>query len=53
MTLGFLTLAASVLFGGLWETLGSRVAFLTSAGLAAVALLSLLALVPRDSRRQV
>jgi MFS family permease len=53
MTLGFLTLAASVLFGALWETLGSRVAFLTSAGLAAVALLSLLALVPRDSRRQV
>jgi MFS family permease len=52
LTLGFLTLAASVLFGALWETLGSRTAFLASAGLAAAALLSLLALVPSDSRRR-
>jgi MFS family permease len=52
LTLGFLTLAASVLFGALWETLGSRVAFLTSAGLAAAALVSLLVLVPGRSREE-
>jgi len=53
LTLGFLTLAANVLFGALWETLGSRVAFLASAGLAAAALASLLSLVPSDSHRRV
>ncbi len=37
LTLGGLTLAASVSFGSLWELFGSQVAFLTSAGLAALA----------------
>ncbi len=37
LTLGTLTLAASVLFGTLWQTFGPRTAFLTSAVLALVA----------------
>jgi MFS family permease len=37
LTLGALTLVASVLFGVLWESFGSRTAFLASAGLAAAA----------------
>jgi MFS family permease len=41
MTLGAAGLAASVLFGGLWEAYGSKTAFLTSAALAGAALLLL------------
>ncbi len=48
LTLGLLSLAASVLFGALWDTLGSRVAFLTSAGLALAAVACLLLLTPRS-----
>lgn len=44
---GLIALAASVLFGGLWQAFGSRTAFLTSACLAAVAV----ALLPLLSRR--
>jgi MFS family permease len=44
---GLIALAASVLFGGLWQAFGSRSAFLTSACLATVAL----ALLPLVSRR--
>jgi len=46
-TLGVLTLAASVLFGTIWELAGSRAAFLTSAGLAIAAVVSLAILRPR------
>jgi len=46
LTVGILTLPASVVFGLLWDAYGSRVAFLTSAGLAAAALVLLLVLVP-------
>jgi MFS family permease len=42
LTLGGMTLVASLLFGGLWEAFGSRAAFLTSAGLALLAALFLL-----------
>jgi len=45
LTLGLLSLVASVLFGGLWELFGSRVAFLTSAALALAAAAALLLLV--------
>jgi MFS family permease len=44
LTLGMLTLAASVIFGGLWDGFGSQVAFLASAGLALLAVICLLAL---------
>lgn len=37
LTLGLLTLAASVLFGALWQAFGPRTAFLASAGLALAA----------------
>lgn len=47
LTLGALTLAASVLFGGLWEAFSPRVAFLTSAALAVAAAVALLAFGPR------
>jgi len=53
-TLGMLTLAASVLFGTLWELAGSRVAFLTSAALAVLAVVALALLRPpglRGARR--
>lgn len=46
LTVGVLTLPASVLFGALWDVYGSRTAFLVSAGLAALALLLLTVLVP-------
>jgi MFS family permease len=49
-TLGMLTLAASVLFGLLWELVGSRVAFLTSAALAVLAVIMLAMLRPRAMR---
>lgn len=45
-TLGILILAASVLFGSIWELAGSRAAFLTSAGLALVAVVALAILRP-------
>lgn len=45
-TIGVLTLAASVLFGALWELAGSRAAFLTSAGLAVAAVATLAVLRP-------
>ncbi len=45
-TLGILTLAASVLFGSIWELASSRAAFLTSAGLAIVAVVVLAILRP-------
>ena len=41
LTLGLLALAASVLFGTIWEFVGSRAAFLTGAGLAAAAVILL------------
>lgn len=47
LTLGGLTLVASVLFGGLWEAVGSRAAFLTAAVLALVAAICLLAIGPK------
>jgi MFS family permease len=47
LTLGLLALAASLLFGGLWEHAGSRAAFLTSAALALLAVLALAVLRPR------
>lgn len=43
-------LAASLLFGGIWEFFGSRAAFLTGAGLALAALVALLVLT-RGGRR--
>lgn len=47
LTLGGLTLAASVLFGDLWEAFGSQVAFLTSAVLALLAVVCLAVIGPR------
>ncbi|MCA8922394.1 MAG: MFS transporter [Planctomycetes bacterium] len=46
LTLGLLSLAASVLFGALWELAGSRAAFLTSAALAVAAVVALATLRP-------
>jgi hypothetical protein len=51
VTLGLLTLAASVLFGALWSAFGPPAAFLTSAGLALAAVVTLVALAPRPVRR--
>ncbi|HZD06307.1 MAG TPA: MFS transporter, partial [Longimicrobiales bacterium] len=48
LTLGILTLAASVLFGGLWEAFGSRTAFLVSAALALLAVMCLAILGPES-----
>jgi len=45
-TLGALALAASILFGSIWELAGSRAAFLTSAALALVAVAALALLRP-------
>lgn len=50
-TLGMLTLAASVLFGAIWELAGSRAAFLTSAALAVVAVMALVILRPVPQSR--
>ena len=47
--LGFGALAASVLFGTLWETFGPRVAFLTGAGLAVSASILLWVMVASSS----
>jgi len=47
LTLGGLTLVASVLFGGLWEAFGSQAAFLTSAVLAVVAVICLAVVGPK------
>jgi MFS family permease len=44
LTLGLLALAASVMFGAIWELVSSRAAFLTGAGLAAAAVMLLAAL---------
>ena len=41
LTLGALSLAASLLFGALWESFGARSAFLTSAALALLAVVAL------------
>lgn len=46
LTLGLLALAASVLFGAIWELVSSRAAFLTGAGLAAMAVIMLALLRP-------
>ena len=46
LTLGILALAASVLFGSIWELASSRAAFLTSAGLALLAVAALAVLRP-------
>lgn len=46
LTVGILTLPASVAFGWIWDHVGSRVAFLTSAGFALAALIALLILRP-------
>ncbi len=50
LTLGLLTVLASILFGGLWELYGSRVAFLVSAALALVAAVCLICLRPERKR---
>ncbi|MBW2241040.1 MAG: MFS transporter [Deltaproteobacteria bacterium] len=52
LTLGLLSLAASLLFGGLWDAFGSHVAFLTSAGLALIAALSMAALASTSAKAQ-
>jgi MFS family permease len=49
LTLGLLTLLASVVFGGLWEAFGSQTAFLSSAGLALLAVPCLAWLAPKDA----
>lgn len=46
LTQGFLSLAASVLFGTLWEAFGSEVAFLAGAGLGLAGIVALLVLAP-------
>lgn len=51
VTLGLLALAASVLFGALWSAFGPAAAFLTSAGLALAAVVTLVALAPRPVGR--
>lgn len=51
MTLGLMTLPASILFGLLYESYGGAAAFLTSAGLALVASLLLIVLSPRLRKR--
>jgi MFS family permease len=48
LTLGGMTLVASVLFGVLWEAFGSRVAFLTSALFALSAVVCLVGFGPRS-----
>jgi MFS family permease len=53
LTLGLLALIASVLFGAIWDLFGNRAAFLTSAGLAAAAIVTLLVVSPRDSGRRI
>lgn len=50
LVVGVLTLAASVLFGLLWEAYGSRVAFLTGAGLALLGAATLVVLRPERAR---
>jgi MFS family permease len=52
LTLGTLALAASVLFGTLWDLAGSRAAFLTSAGIALLAVV-LLGMATRGSGRRI
>jgi len=47
MTLGLMTLPASILFGFLWEVFSGKVAFLVSASLALLASLMLIILSPR------
>ncbi|OIP41344.1 MAG: hypothetical protein AUK47_06450 [Deltaproteobacteria bacterium CG2_30_63_29] len=49
LTLGLGGLAASLLFGGIWQWAGSMAAFLTSAGLALLAVVALAVLAPRQS----
>jgi MFS family permease len=51
LTLGLLSLAASVLFGALWDLFGARTAFLASAGLALAAACGLGLLAPRSRPR--
>jgi MFS family permease len=48
LTIGLAALPASLLFGGLWQTYGAAVAFVTGASLALAAAIGL-ALVTRDS----
>lgn len=50
LVVGALTLAASVLFGGLWSVFGPQTAFLTSAGIGLVATLLLAAARPAAAR---
>lgn len=52
LTLGVLSLAASILFGTIWQLAGSRAAFLTSAGLALVAVAALVILRPAPAARE-
>ena len=49
LTVGLGSLAASVVFGGLWQRFGSSVAFLTSAALAVAAAVGLLVRAPRPA----
>lgn len=49
---GFAALPASLVFGVLWTTCGPRVAFATSAAVAAVALIALFAVVPEGRRTE-
>lgn len=44
LTLGMLTLPASLIFGGLWDAFGPRTAFLTGAALAVAAVVAFLTL---------
>jgi MFS family permease len=48
LTVGLGGLVASVLFGAIWQQAGSAAAFLTSAGLAVLAVLALAFLAPRS-----
>jgi MFS family permease len=47
---GFAALPASVLFGLVWQGAGSKTAFLAGSAVAALAVLGLLTLVPRESK---
>ena len=47
---GFAALPASAVFGLLWQSAGSRTAFLAGSATAAAAVLGLLTLVPRESK---
>jgi MFS family permease len=49
LTIGLAALPASLIFGGLWQVYGARVAFVTGAALSLVAAVGLLFVVNRES----